>query len=501
LFTPEQVQAAGPLKCPVCGQVFVFRAGASPAASQRPRSHKPIGKAVPAPAELVAKKPLRRRTLFGIPLARPVAVPKTEGTAPAAQMGPFDSPALDMGAGAGPLVQPPYRYASAARRRVLPVVITALAVLLLIGAVVILRDLLGSGDGSSTVSTTRVLIGTARNQKNSDEKAFKLTLANQAWAPDGILRKRLGAVTAWKSVDKDREDWFAVAVRDYGFVRPRQAELVRAGMEKLEEHFEGTLELAEKAEPTKLGEAAGQRLLFRGQLNAVNWWGHMYMAHHHGFGYWVYVAAPTKQEANELFARELQGADRGFALLTERAGWREQPPKMSTFATEGGDLTVTVPEGLFVKFPAKDQDDRGQLHLFAKFQIEPDNRKNADVLILALEKQESLKEAMQSAKKYLEEKKQEENKDYKLESAADGGAVAELGVATPVGSLPGRIAEYKLTRSEAPVRFWVVAVVNVRDKVYAIRCDCAWQSRQIWREDFRELLQSVRLREVKSNEE
>src|SRR5205085_1611629 len=115
-----------------------------------------------------------------------------------------------------------------------------------------------------------------------------------------------------------------------------------------------------------------------------------------------------------------------------------------------------------------------------------------------------------NAKKYLQEKKQEENKDYKLESASDGTAPAELGAPAHVGNCPGRIAEYKVTRGETPVRFWIVAVISARDKVYAIRCDCSWQSRQIWREDFQEILRSVRLHDAgaetanedkKSNEE
>src|SRR5207253_10147269 len=250
----------------------------------------------------------------------------------------------------------------------------------------------------------------------------------------------------------------------------------------LEQYFPGTLELAERAEPAKLAGGAGQRLLFKGQLNAVTWWGHMYMLAHHGFGYWIYVAAPTKEEAEEGLAKELQGSDNGFFLVTERQGWREQPRKMESFATTSAALTITVPDGVFAKHAAKDQDERGELYLFAKYQKDQDNRKNADVLVLALEKQNDLKEAMRSAKKYLEDKKQEESKDYKVEVAGDGQP--DLGSTSAVGNYPGRIADYKLLRGDAPVRFWMVAVVNLADNVYAIRCECNWENRQIWREDF-----------------
>jgi hypothetical protein len=295
-------------------------------------------------------------------------------------------------------------------------------------------------------------------------------------------------------VNKDKEGWFAVNVRDYGLVRPRDAELLKSGIEKLEQYFEDTLELAEKAEPAKVDGAQGQKLLFKGQINSVTWWGHMYMVAHHGFGYWFYVAAPSQEEARDLFAQDLQGSDFGLVLATERRGWREQPAKTEAFATANGALTVAAPEGVFVKYTAKDEDERGELHLFAIYQKEKDNRKNADVLILALEKKGDLKEAMKSTKKYLEDKKQEESKDYKIEVAGEGGDQSDLGVTTPVGNRPGRIAEYKLLRGDTAARFWIVAVVNDGDNVYTIRCDCNWENRQIWREDFQDLLRSVKFR-------
>ena len=47
-----------------------------------------------------------------------------------------------------------------------------------------------------------------------------------------------------------------------------------------------------------------------------------------------------------------------------------------------GALTAVAPEGVFSKHPEKEQDERAELYLFAKYQKEQDNRKNADVLVL-----------------------------------------------------------------------------------------------------------------------
>lgn len=440
-------------------------------------------------------------------MAQPVASRPPEPPGPdvlGADLGPSKGPSLSDSifsvGGESALVQQRIKRVARTRKQYL---VLGVGILLGIGVVIAavlgIKSALMSGDGSFLSDKGRVIVGTVRNQKNVDEKAFKLVLADKVWVPDNEVRQRMGVTTVWKSVDKDREGcWFAVAARDYGLARPREAELLKVGIEKLEQYFEGSLELAEKAEPAKVCETQGQRLLFKGQLNSVTWWGHMYMLAHHGFGYWFYVAAPTKDEAEDLFAKDLQGNDVGLVLFTERKGWREQPPKMDSFATGNGALTVAVPEGVFEKHPAKDQDERGELYLFAKYQKERDNRKNAEVLILALEKQGDLKEAMKSTKKYLEDKKKEESKDYKLDVSGEGGDQSELGIAGAVGNRPGRIADFKLLRGDAAARFWIVAVVNDADNVYVIRCDCNWDNRQIWREDFHELLRSVKFRKGSS---
>jgi hypothetical protein len=492
-FTPEEVHSAAALKCPVCGQVFQFRTGAAPA-QPGPHAAKPVPG--PLPSRIPIAKPAAPFVQLGAPVHAAATLPPVAGSVaqPAAQAASIPDSGSNLAGGAGPLVQPRLERAVRSHRHLIFLGIgILLGFTLIIGGVLALKAVFRSDDSSFLSEKGQVIIGTVRGPKSIEENAFKLILANRDWTPASDMRKRLGVITAWKGVDKD--GWFAVSVRDYGLMRPRDAELLGAGIERLEQYFEGTLELAEKAEPARLDDMPGQRLLFKGRLNSVTWWGHMYMLAHHGLGYWIYVAAPSKEEAEELFAQDLQGGEHGFFLYTQRKGWREQPPKIDSFATADGAMTVTAPEGVFVRHSAKDQDEHGELYLFAKYQKEQDNRKNAGVLVLALAKQEGLKEALQSTRQYLEHKKQEESKDYKVEAAGEAGAPLELGVAAAVGNQPGRIAEYKLLRGDAAVRFWIVAVVNDRDKVYAIRCDCNWESRQIWREDFQELLRSVTFRQ------
>ncbi len=363
---------------------------------------------------------------------------------------------------------------------------------LVVVAVVPIGSFLNSRDNSAFADKSRTYVFKARNLNNTEEKAFKLVLPDKVWAADNGIRQGLGAITAWKGVEKD--GWFAVAARDYGQAKPREAELLRTGIERLEQYFEGGLELADKPEPANWGQTEAQRLFFKGQVHAVTWRGYMVMLAQNGFGYWLYVAASSEDEAEELLAKDLKPGAQGFFPDTERKGWRAQPPKMKSFTSENGALTVTLVDGVFEKHQAKDQDERGQLHLFARYQKEKDNRKSADVLVLTLDKQGDLKDSLQSAKKYLEDSKREESKDYQVELSSEGGEQSELGSAGAVGNRPGRIAEGKLLRGETPIRFWIVAVVNEADKVYVIRCDCNWENRQIWREDFLQLLRNVTFR-------
>ena len=127
-----------------------------------------------------------------------------------------------------------------------------LGVVVLGGAILAINALLVPAESKAHAEKGRLIIGNARNLKNAEEKAFKVTLPGKGWIVDNEIRQRLGAITALKSTDKD--GWFTVAVRDYGLTRPREAELLATGIDKLEQCFEGNLELAEKArDQTVLG--------------------------------------------------------------------------------------------------------------------------------------------------------------------------------------------------------------------------------------------------------
>lgn len=325
--------------------------------------------------------------------------------------------------------------------------------------------------------------GLVRNLKNEQENVFKLVVGDGQWTmlekkvKDAFVKPVLGLKHA-----KD-DAWFVVAVDDYGMQRPREAELMKVAVESLENYFGDSLELANKTQPSTVGGEEAVRLKFKGTVSAVVWSGEVHMLAHHGFGYWLYVAAPTWEEA-ERVKTELDGADgsyKGLVLHTDRRGWREQPPKMRAFRAGMARFTLTVPDGVWEETSAKDEEETGELFLFGRFKREKNNLKNAAFLIFSLDKKSDLQESLKAARDYVEKRKQEENAKYRLIPADDSTPAGEQ---TQVGDRPGVIQESKLTLGDEARRYYMLAVVHHGDKAFIARGDCVWEHRQIWRQDF-----------------
>ena len=319
--------------------------------------------------------------------------------------------------------------------------------------------------------------GNIRNLKNMEEKAFRVLAPQSVWQMDNSLRAGLKAVLALRRSDTS-DAWLAVGAKDYGTRKPREAELIKEGKEHLEGYFGETLELAEKTDSAELAGQAAQRLEFKGQINQVFWWGECFLFTRNGIGYWFIMAAPKLEEAQQELA-ELQKDNRGLVLIDERRGWREQPPNLDSFVGEKFRVRLQAPEGVWEKHKAEDQDERGELFLFGRYLKEKDNRKNASVLILALDKKASLKESLTDARAYFDGKKKEEDKNYQTEPITEKGE---------------ELLELRLLLGNEPKRYVLLAVADGGAQHFAILCDCTWESRQIWRQDFLDLLRTFQLK-------
>jgi hypothetical protein len=215
-----------------------------------------------------------------------------------------------------------------------------------------------------------------------------------------------------------------------------------------------------------------------------------------GFAYWFFVASPDLHLARE-WATTLQQEDVFSLQVVDRRGWREQPPPTERFASSNGSFTLTLPEGVWEKNDARNEDERGLLLLLGRYKREKDNRKNATVLVYTIDRQGDLKEAMKAARTDLETKKKEENTNYQLVSAGEvaeeNKGQSEVGESENIGNRPGRVADLSLKIGDDVKRYVFLGVVNEADACYVFRCDCTWESRQIWRKDFLELLHTFQL--------
>src|SRR5207248_1925853 len=157
---------------------------------------------------------------------------------------------------------------------------------------------------------------------------------------------------------------------------------------------------------------------------------------------WIFLAGPTLEDTQPL-QDELKNEETGFALETDRKGWREQPPPMDTFVSSNGALTFTAAEGVWEKATqANVEYDTGTLLLLGRYLKERDNLKNSHLQTLTLPPQDDLKEAMKQAQAHLEKVQKEQNAGFKLapvEGQPDTGAVADI------GNRRGRLAELMLS--------------------------------------------------------
>lgn len=520
VFSHAEVQRAGSLTCPRCNQVFQLRAESPIPAPQAPPAKKPAPRSVPVavsapapvketppakPAQPTAAKvavaaPVKESAVVkpAVPLAKPiqpaavkvaapvVAAPGVAASAPVSTGAPMFAGVDDD----GPLVRPRHKAAKWGWKKYTLATFGGL----ILGALIVTSGFyIASFKDVWTGDTTRldILVVMVRNLKNEDEKAFKVAVPKNSWTHDDDIRKGFGARIALRH--PDGESWVAVTAKDFGTVRPRDAELINEAIDRLKQMYPDSLELGDKATSVQLAGQSAQRLDFKGQFKAVPHRGEAYVLTHNGFGYWLFVAGPTLDDAQRTL-EELQANNHGFACVSERRGWREQPPKTEPFGGSKYPFHVRAPEGVWEKFNPLDGDEAGDLYLIGRYLKEKDNRKNASALAMLLPRQESLKDAVKFARSYVEEAYKKEfdfiKRPIKLVEAE--GEESE-GQKVNVGNRPGRMVELKVLLDGEPTRYMILAVTNEEDRVFVLRFESTWEHRQIWRQDFLDLLKTVRI--------
>jgi hypothetical protein len=314
------------------------------------------------------------------------------------------------------------------------------------------------------------------NAHKQEEKILQVITPAKAWRLDDQLRKSLRAGIALKRND-ERVTWLAAAGKDFGARQPREAELTKGAIERLEGLFGESLEVADPTQKFQVSGRAAQALEFKGTSKQVVWHGLCFCLARHGIGYWFFLAAPTPAEAQEEW-RELQKDRHGFILADERRGWREQPLRTDTFQSEKLPFALTAPEGLWEKKNAGDLDEHGLLLLYGRYTKEKDNRKSSQVLLVALNRG---RDPLQAARDYFLAERRKENKDYLFEKMADGSLTDQLSY-----------VEIKVQLGSQPARYLLIAASQSESNNIGILCESTWEGRPIWRQDFLDLLRSIK---------
>lgn len=351
----------------------------------------------------------------------------------------------------------------------------------------------GSGSGDSG------LVFLIRTKAGANERVFAVNLDRDVWLADKDLKSRLKSIVAYKRSDEQAEAWVSIAVQDFGVRNPRETEMLLVAVDRLRALFSDSLQFNAKLDDAKFSGIDCWRTTFKGRLGAVQWNGEAYLVPHHGFGYWILVAAPTIEEAQQHIA-EFDDR-RAIALVTDRRGWTDQPPEPEVYASTDCAFAVHTRERVWNKNdPKKSEDENAVLFLSGHFHSlgnpgpEAGTAKNATLIAVAIDKKTDLGQAFSEVRKYLERKKQEESKEYQfapIDPKTDAKARydGELG---EVGAYPGMIGEMKLQRGTVTTRYVMLAVFNDGAKSYGLRFECAWDNREVWRREFQDVIKSVR---------
>ncbi len=366
-------------------------------------------------------------------------------------------------------------------------------------------------------------IGDVYNNQGSTEQAFRVIVPRDTWEYNQTFRTRLKAVVALeRKVAVEGSEGpgtvvLVVAAQDYGRQKPRDAELLRRGIERLELCFGDKLELEARPDVREVdwGKAGrslpAQVLEFGGQRNEVDWKGDMYALTQNGFAYWVYVLGPDLETARKALADLHNVPGMGFRVATRRQGWTERPPPQETFAARKEPIRVRAPAGPWTEFKATEEDPNGVLFLYGRDKVNrKDNLKSATLLIVSLPRRtDDLKEALQVARDYVETaynrdakgkgdaeiKPVSDSKKYELvEIANKADRDHPNGVLRLVGKNQARLAELKLKNAEGKAwKYVLLAAVQQPDRMYILRCECFWPNYQIWRGDFLDMLDTVEI--------
>jgi hypothetical protein len=339
----------------------------------------------------------------------------------------------------------------------------------------------GGATGGVAVTPTGVGIS-FRNRDNKEERVLSASLDKEFWTDDRDRKSQLGALVACRHLEEKADAWFAIAAQDFGVQAPRQTEQLNGAVDRLKKQFGDTLQYTSKLEKAKiLGEDA-LTFPFRGRAT-VDWTGECFLVSKQGVGYWILIAG-TDEDIEKRIKQRLEDE---MALAVDRRGWREQAPEMDTFVAAKDAFALKMPLGVWQKYDAEPEDAAGVLFLAATAP-DGDPKKSANLLAVRLDKTASAKEAFEASRKFFTTRAKAAAAEYSVALVDDREPAKEMAL----GNFAGMAAELRLVRAGETFKYWVLAGFPAGDATIAVRFECAWERRSVWKTDFLDALKSLK---------
>jgi hypothetical protein len=340
---------------------------------------------------------------------------------------------------------------------------------------------------------------------------FRFPKPGREWRPDRGVGDRLSAQMAL-SRQRPRSH-MALLYRDYRRRSPSEAELLDEALKRLRTYFkpldyEDPFLPENQREPkAKLGGQPAFVLEFAGTDGAVEMRGQCYLMTYRGYGYWFFTWGPAEQRP--ALEEGWAALRRGFQLLNDREGWKEQPRQTVPFDGSAVPYRLDFAKDLWhPEANPKDYDDKAELWLrgFEPVVDEETGKKTrvehagraAHVVVLVLPKAPDLPKANQAALDFLlqHKKEKEEQPGATLAPAKDPRTDKPvLDRDAAVGAFRGHLSKLRIEHDKEHVRFALLGVVHRPEEgVLVVFCECPWERRDFWEREFQLLVESVRPR-------
>jgi hypothetical protein len=219
-----------------------------------------------------------------------------------------------------------------------------------------------------------------------------------------------------------------------------------------------------------------------------------------GIGYWFLTWGPL--EDHDQLASEWGTLRQSFALGDQREGWTEAKPKMIAIQGNRVPYKMEYAEGLWEKQELDGYDSHADVVLLGYDPRDREARRGdmaATVQVLALEKAKDLPEAVKIAKGALleiEKEKQAGADTYNFPGATlqvvGDKALHNADNDADVGGFRGHIAKFEAKKSADHSKYVVLGVVRQDEAVLAVVCECAWERRDYWEQEFTPLLDKLK---------